>query len=379
VVSQGQLNVVTIPTTTTTVASSLNPSTFNQQVTFTTTVAGLFGGTPTGTVTFTYGSTTLCNAEALTGEVATCTYAILPAGLDMVTATYSGDANFSSTSGLLNQRVLAITTTTLASSATVSMSGSSVTFTATVTTSGSTVPTGTISFVDDSTTMGTGTLTSGVASYTTLSLGVGQHQMTAVYSDDTNNAGSVSAVLTQTVNAADFTLAPNPTTRTVTAGNSGTFLLTVTPQGSFTNAISFSCAGLPASAGCSFTPPMVSPDTNTATTTLNITTAAHIASVAPPAFGRFRSSNLYAIWLALPAMLLATGRMAAPKRRKLLSYCLVLLLVIGCVLQMACGGGGTGSGGGGGTGGTPAGTYSVTVTGAAGSTQHTTTVTLTVQ
>jgi len=76
-------------------------------------------------------------------------------------------------------------------------------------------------------------------------------------------------------------------------------------------------------------------------------------------------------------MLLGRVGMAAPKRRKLLSYCLAFVLVGGCLLQVACGGGS--NGGGSGRGGTPPGTYTVTVTGAAGSTQHTTAVTLTVQ
>jgi hypothetical protein len=80
-------------------------------------------------------------------------------------------------------------------------------------------------------------------------------------------------------------------------------------------------------------------------------------------------------------MLLGTVGMAAPKRRKLLSYCIVFLLVSGCLLQVACSGASnSGSGGGGGgTGGTPAGTYTITVTGAAGSIQNATIVTLTVQ
>jgi hypothetical protein len=81
-------------------------------------------------------------------------------------------------------------------------------------------------------------------------------------------------------------------------------------------------------------------------------------------------------------MLLGTVGMVAPKRRKLLSYSIVFLLVSGCLLQVACNGAsnsGSGGGGGGGTGGTPAGTYTVTVAGVAGATQHTTMVTLTVQ
>jgi hypothetical protein len=70
-------------------------------------------------------------------------------------------------------------------------------------------------------------------------------------------------------------------------------------------------------------------------------------------------------------MLLGTVGMAAPKRRKLLNCCLAFLLVGGCLLQAACGSGGKS--------GTPAGTYTVTVTGGAGSTQHAATLTVTVQ
>ena len=257
-----------------------------------------------------------------------------------------------------------------------------VTFTASVTPNlGTGIPTGTVSFEDGSTLLGTGTLNaSGVATFATSSLIAGQHSITAIYAGDTNNMGSTSSALAQSVNQqADFALAAITTSLTVAAGSSGKFALTVTPQGSFTTAISFSCSGLPALAGCTFNPASVTPNSSTANTTMTITTAANTASLAHP-FGR-RSSPLYAMWLVLPAMLLGTVGLAPPKRRKLLGYCIVFLLVSGCLLQVACSGtSSSGSGGGGGgTGGTPAGTYTITVTGTAGSTQHTTTVTLTVQ
>ncbi len=271
------------------------------------------------------------------------------------------------------------TSTTLSSNPNPSALNANVTLTATVGESPlGTVPTGMVAFMDGSTALGTGTLNgSGVATYTTSSLAVGQHSITAAYGGDANNAGSTSSVLTQTVNAAGFTMTFNPTSTTVTAGQSGTFTQTVTPQGSFTNSISFSCSGLPALAGCTFNPASVTPNSSTVTSTLTITTAAHTASLAFP-FGR-RSSPLYAIWLVVPAMLLGTVGMATPNRRKLLTYCLVFLLVSGCLLQVACSGASSGGGSGSGTGGTPAGTYTVTVIGTAGSTQHTATVTLTVQ
>jgi hypothetical protein len=178
------------------------------------------------------------------------------------------------------------------------------------------------------------------------------------------------------IDGGNFTVGANPSSATVTAGQSGTFTLTVTPQGSFTSPISFSCSGLPALAGCTFSPASVTPNSNAVTSTLTVTTTAHTASLAPP-FGR-RSRPLYAVLLVLPAMLLGTVGMATPKRRKLLSYCLAFLLVSGCLLEVACSGASNGSGSSGG-GGTPAGTYTVTVTGGAGSAQQTATVTLTVQ
>jgi hypothetical protein len=188
---------------------------------------------------------------------------------------------------------------------------------------------------------------------------------------------ALTVLLNIRVITADFTLTSSPASGTVTAGHPGTFTLTLTPQGSFNSPIGFSCSGLPALAGCTFSPASVTPNSSTVTSMLTITTTAHTASLASP-FGR-RRSPLYAIWLVLPAMLLGTAGMAAPKRRKLLSCCVGLLLVGGCLLQAACGSGSPGSGGGGGGGGTPPGTYTVTVTGVAGSTQHKTTVTLAVQ
>ena len=361
------LNIYPFPTATS-LSSSPNPSSFGQIVTFTATVTS-GAGAMTGAITFNDGNNSL-GTGTLTNGTASLTTSTLAVGGHSITAVYSGN-NVGSTSAALTQTVQqAFTSTALASGVNPSMSGSSVTFTATVTNGGSAMPTGTVTFMDGTATLGTGTMNAGVATYTTSGLAVGQHSMTAGYSGDADNAGSTSAAMTQTVNAADFTLTSNPTSSTVVAGQPGTFTLTVTPQGSFTNAINFSCSGLPAHAGCTFSPASLTPNTNTVTTTLTITTIASTASVVVPPIGG-RSNPLYAIWLALPAMLLGTVAMAAPKRRKLLSCGLAFLLVGGCLLQAACGG----SGGG----GTPAGTYTVTVTGGAGSTQHAAILKVTVQ
>jgi hypothetical protein len=359
------LNIYPFPTATS-LSSLPNPSSFGQLVTFTATVTS-GAGALTGAVTFNDGNNSL-GTGTLTNGTTSLTTSTLAVGGHSITAVYSGN-NVGSTSAALTQTVQqAVTSTALASSANPSMSGSSVTFTATVTNGGSATPTGTVTFMDGATTLGTGALNVGVATYTTSGLAVGQHSMTAGYGGDADNAGSTSVAMTQSVNAADFTLASNPKTATVAAGQPGTFTLTVTPQGSFTSPITFSCSGLPAHAGCTFSPATLTPNTGTVTTTLTIATAVQAASLAAPPIGR-RSNPLYSIWLVLPAMLVG---MAAPKRRKLLSCCLALLLVGGCLLQAACGGG---SGGG----FTAVGTYPVTVHGVAGSTQHAMNVTLIVQ
>jgi hypothetical protein len=92
-------------------------------------------------------------------------------------------------------------TPTLSSSPNPSAFGQSVTFTARVTgPAGTATPTGTVTFSDGSTTLGTGTLnTSGIANLATSSLAVGGHTITAVYSGDANFAGPTSAAIAQVV------------------------------------------------------------------------------------------------------------------------------------------------------------------------------------
>ena len=90
----------------------------------------------------------------------------------------------------------AATTTTLASSLNPSAPGQSVTFTATVTGSS---PTGTVVFIVDGTAQPAVALSGASASYSTASLGVGPHTLTAAYGGDGNNTASTSPALTQTV------------------------------------------------------------------------------------------------------------------------------------------------------------------------------------
>jgi len=176
----------------TTVASSLNPSSFGQTVTFTATVTT--GGSPTGTITFKSGSAAL-GTVALTGNTASLSTSALTAGSHLITATYNGDATFkTSTSPGLKQVVdKALTAESLASSQNPSALGQPVTFTASVSSSVG-VPTGTVTFKKGATTLGTAALSSGVATFTTSSLPAGSSAITANYGGAANYSASSASV-----------------------------------------------------------------------------------------------------------------------------------------------------------------------------------------
>jgi len=194
--------VSAVAATSTAVASSANPSNFGQSVTFTATVSSSASGTPTGTVTFKDGTTTL-GSVALSSAKASFTTSTLAAGPHSITAVYGGTSSFAgSTSSVLSQTVDAVsgaTSVSLNSSANPSAVGQSVIFTAVVTSSSSGTPTGTVTFEDGTSTLGSEPLSGGRASFSTAALSAGTHPITAVYSGDSTFTGSTSSVLTQTV------------------------------------------------------------------------------------------------------------------------------------------------------------------------------------
>jgi uncharacterized repeat protein (TIGR03803 family) len=96
--------VVNQASTTTALASSLNPSNSGQSVTFTATVTGQFGGTVTGSVTFMDGATTLKTVSLGTGT-AKYTTSTLAAGAHTITSTYNGSPDFTTSSVALIQTV----------------------------------------------------------------------------------------------------------------------------------------------------------------------------------------------------------------------------------------------------------------------------------
>ncbi|MBN2463258.1 MAG: Ig-like domain repeat protein, partial [Dehalococcoidia bacterium] len=206
--------------TSTVLVSDLNPSVYGETVTFTATVTAVppGAGTPTGTVNFKEGAATLGTGNLNGAGQATFTTSSLSAGDHNITAEYGGDGNFnaSNSSPPLTQIInKANTATTLDSDSNPSVYGEPITFTATVTAvpPGAGIPTGTVNFKEEGVTIDTATLdASGQATFTTSSLSVGDHTVTAEYGGDGDFNTSNSSPFTQTVNKSDTatTLDSNP-------------------------------------------------------------------------------------------------------------------------------------------------------------------------
>ena len=185
--------------TTTSLVSNVNPAAVNQQVIYTATVTNQSGGPLTGTVVFKHG--TSATTVKLVGGQAVYRVTYSGPGTHPITATYSGDtANATSTSATLTEYVgVAPTTTTLTTSGSPSHVGQPVTFTATVKWTYGTVPDGElVTFFDGTTTIGTGTTASGVATFTTSSLTVKTHTIKATYAGDAKfkpSSGKVTQVV----------------------------------------------------------------------------------------------------------------------------------------------------------------------------------------
>jgi hypothetical protein len=227
---------------------------YGQNVAFHMTVLPQFSGTPSGTVTF-YDGTTSLGTASLDGSGAASfnTSTILTLGTHSITTVYSGDANFlGSTSS-----VLTLTVTQAASSVAVALTmgtnpskfGQALTFTATVSPQFAGVPTGQVIFKDGTNIIGTHTLnSSGKAVITIVTFGIGAHSITAFYTGDQNFTASDSSAspLTQTVNTNTgtsltnlvLTTTPTITPKTVLFRKTITLTATATPSAA-TGTVSF--------------------------------------------------------------------------------------------------------------------------------------------
>ena len=226
---------VSSATTSTSLISSANPSAFGQSVLFTATVHSTNSGTPTGTVTFKDGTAVL-GTVTLSSNTASFTTASLAAQSHSITATYNGNAAFStSSSPILTQSVTkAGTSIVLTSSPSSARFGQPVAFYATVKSATAATPSGSVTFKDGATVIQTIALTLGHAKITTSKLAVGTHSITAVYTGSANFTGSTSAALTFVVSKATTSTAVTSSLNPAAHGSAVTFSASVKPSTSGT-------------------------------------------------------------------------------------------------------------------------------------------------
>lgn len=138
--------------------------------------------------------TTALATETLFSGTASYSTSKLPLGNNPITAIYNGAGNdLGSTSATLNELIVNPDTTSLTSSPNPSKVGETVTFTATVNHTFSATPTGTVTFKEGATVLGTSSLNSnGVATFSTSTLKKGTNDVKAYYSGDSNYEASTS-------------------------------------------------------------------------------------------------------------------------------------------------------------------------------------------
>jgi hypothetical protein len=311
-------------------------------------------------------------------------------GYVAVGGSFAGSPRLALLQGVGTPATGAVTTTTLTASPNPSNTGQAVTLTASVASASAGTPTGTVAFLEGSTTLGSGTLgASATATLSLSSLASGSHPISAQYSGDAQFSGSTSTTLSQQVNAVvaapDFSLAASPSTLTTSAGVTVTSTLSATPLNGSTQTLSFSCSGLPAGASCSFAPASLSLNGNTVSTTVvSIASLQRSAALLPRSAGPMQASLAPPPDLWFPAAV-ALAALGLRRRRAVFMRGPVSLgpfTVVGLLslwLLAACSSGGSHSGGVTTTPGTPAGSYAVQVVATAGASQKTTTLTLIVQ
>ena len=213
-------------------SSSPNPSAYGTSVTLTAQVTP--SSVTSGTVTFLDGGNVIGVVPApLINGTATYTVSNLTIGSHSLTAVFSGDALYASSTSLpftqvVNKVTPTVSVAVLAPATNPSVFNASVSFTASV----PNAATGTIQFLIDGSNFGTAeTIVSGSANSDAITtLSVGTHFVTAAYSGDGNfNAANTLTALTQTVNKIKTTITVSSSAPYSFNGQSVTFTAVVSP------------------------------------------------------------------------------------------------------------------------------------------------------
>jgi hypothetical protein len=219
------VETVQIATTSTSLSASANPAFTGASLVLNATVTGN-GGAPGGSVSFLDGTTVLGTVAVSASGVASFSTSTLTPGIHPLTASYSGDADDStSTSAVISQEIVQQTVVTLSSSANPSMFTDNVTLTVSVSGGLSAYPaTGAVTLADGGANIGTANLNSmGSVTFTLTSPSLGNHTLKATYAGDTRNSPAASTALTQSVILRPTTTGLRISGTVLSAGQQDTF------------------------------------------------------------------------------------------------------------------------------------------------------------
>ena len=313
--------------TSTSLAPSPSSASFGQAVTLAATVADAYA-TVTGTVAFfDNNGAPIGTAPVGGGGIATLVTSSLQPGVHSLTACMVASQNYSASCSMIATVIVnlpvapAPTVTLISSTPDPSVVGQAVTFSATVATTGPfpATPAGSLTFYDGTNALGS-VLTldaTGSSQFTTSSLTVGKHTITASYAGTATTAASVSAPLIQIVNTSlisagtGFLMQVSPTTFTVGAGSSVVLSVLITELNDFQQPVNLTCAGLPAEATCTFGTAQI-PATGGSTQLLITPAAPHLCSTNTPLFVAGDGGFAFP-WISVSAL----GLFLVRKRRRL--------------------------------------------------------------
>jgi parallel beta-helix repeat protein len=328
--------------TATTLTASPNPDTITQAITLTAVVRDTQGSTvPVGNVAFMDGTATLGTAALNASGIATFTASTLGAGTQVITASYAGTANFNPSSATVSETVALIgTSLVLAAFPNPLDNGQTVTLTATATSMlAGMAPAGTVTFYDGSSVLGTASLDlSGTATFSTSSLAVGTHPLTAVLTTGADFSGSTSPVVNEVIQAYDFTISLSKDSLSLSSGDWTLMSVTVTPIGGFAGSVLLSCSSVPDHTQCVFSNgSQVSLASGARTVQLTINTSdvygygQPVSRSAP--FGSNKNGGSLAAGLLVPALWLLglSGR-----KLTMLRFLLIVWITIGLLAAMLC-------------------------------------------
>jgi hypothetical protein len=181
--------------------------------------------------------------------------------------------------------------------------------------------------------------------------------------------------------APDFAIGPaagSSNSATVTSGQAASFNLTVSPAGSFSGTVSLSCAITPAVTPA---PICTLPASVDVTQGAAAPVAVKVSTTAAGTAGSISSANFPTgvMPVSWAMILLASGLLFAGYRRRIRILGIPLIAVAFLAMPGCGGGGGGGSSSPNTTPGTPAGTYTATVTAKSGSLIHNTALTVVVR